>query len=234
MSVTEALLHTAQHGSGTKALTSPPKRRDLPHEPRGDERVRRARRKEQRLDPRQLVVHLGHLQLVLEVGHGAQALARSPCAPTGGDVDHERRHRARSRTVGSSAKHSRSISSRSASGEERLGLLRVAQRRRRRPGRRGATARSTTSRWPLCTGSKEPGKSAVVTELASERERRLARDHGDERTAVPVGTAGYAKPPAKLRRAERTRARRASDGEHLEQRHPVLEAVRAGHRAPGR
>ena len=138
---------------------------DLAKQARGDERMGRAGRDEQRLDARELTVHLGHLQLVLEVRHRPQALDDRRGPDVAGHVHDQGRHRddAHVRQVGEGLL------------EHLLALVEVEERPRLFCGLRSVAtttsskrrpARSTTSRWPLWNGSNDPGKRATVTEVS--------------------------------------------------------------------
>src|ERR1700684_1438305 len=63
--------------------------RDLLHQARGEEAVFRVSRHEQRVDPGEAAIHLGHLQLVVEVADGAQALDDDGDVVTAAVVDDE-------------------------------------------------------------------------------------------------------------------------------------------------
>jgi hypothetical protein len=65
--------------------------RDLPQERRVDERVRRRARQEHGLDAGDGLVHLGHLELVLEVGRHPEALDDHVGADLLGEIDDEHR-----------------------------------------------------------------------------------------------------------------------------------------------
>ena len=62
---------------------------DLAHQARRQERVLRAGRDEEGVDARQLLVHLGHLQLVVEVGDRAEALDDRLGAVLLGELDEQ-------------------------------------------------------------------------------------------------------------------------------------------------
>ena len=63
--------------------------RDLAHQARRQERVLRAGGDEEGVDPRELLVHLRHLQLVVEVGDGPEALHDRLGAVVAGEVDEQ-------------------------------------------------------------------------------------------------------------------------------------------------
>src|SRR5579863_2716136 len=69
----ELRLEVQRHRLGDEGGDVPAEPSDLPQQPRRDEGERGARRDEDRLDPRELTVHLGHLELVLEVRDRAQS-----------------------------------------------------------------------------------------------------------------------------------------------------------------
>ena len=99
----------------TNCETSPPKLRDLAHDRRRDEHVLLARRQEQRFDLGiEVAVHSGHLELVLEVGHRAQAAQDHPRALRVDEVHQQRRRTARPRRWGTADSTSRAIATRSA------------------------------------------------------------------------------------------------------------------------
>ena len=138
-----------------------PEARHLSDELRRHERVLRAGRDEDRLDAREMVVHLGHLHLGLEVRHGAQPPHDRRGADVARHVDQERRDR--------DDPHRRQV--RHDLFEHRLALLEIEERGALRGLRSAATttsskrrlARSTISRCPLWKGSNDPGKRPTFT-----------------------------------------------------------------------
>ena len=109
--------------------TSPPKRGDLPHQARRQERVLRARRDEERVDAREALVHLRHLQLVVEVGDGPEALHDRVGAVVPGEVDEQALEELDPDVAEVRGRPRVSISWRSSRREQRLRLLRVADDR---------------------------------------------------------------------------------------------------------
>ena len=151
--VAQRLGHRLGHEGRDVAAEAP----DLPHELGGEERPLGARRDEDRLDAREVVVHLRHLHLGLEVRDGPEAPDDGVRADVAGDPDGQRRHR--------HDPDGREV--RRDLLEQVLALLEVEERAPFWGLRTAATttssksleARSTISRCPLWNGSKEPGRA---------------------------------------------------------------------------
>ena len=107
-------------------------------------------------DPGDGLVHLGHLQLGLEVGHGAQALDDEVGADLAGQVDDQAENivtSTLSRCATTLVRSCASRSSRSNSGSPFCGLRMAATM----TPSNSRDAVSMISRWPLWIGSNDPG-----------------------------------------------------------------------------